>query len=643
MWTLSTLPDDTFALLLQVLPSTAVLALWKCGCPSLTRKLAQNVTKIELSDKIWHTTSRWPKLLSELSNLEHLHLYHDFAPLYIDSYELSQQIKLLSPKLRSLSLQGLDVLEALCNFADDTGTVIYTNYPRGSSGWMDFGSMFPHLESLTVFETARRQISYECSEVAALPDTITELRLNEFSLSKEEHLSLAVLPRNLEIFNTIVSIAYTGSLDSLYSQAPPNLRIIKADTKEPSLSKLPRSIEKFHAAIPTLDPTIASTLPQGLQELKIDSVFQSGDQWTLLLPSKLTTLELGLFSTLSRHHIVNLPKSITRLHCTEIEWTDFDASEKSDSFWPTNLLELSSSSSTNPTYALLPRTLKTLKLNVEQSGPISNLPPGLTDLSVSSAETLQISIPLPPKLQVLGFATRVYFKWLKEKDNTLLFPPSLRSLTLQTRSRSLPTSDVLESISVLPGLRELRISSWSWETLDQLPRSLTSLHLGLIASDTMITDYEKDMFANMPSNLESLTIGRTEPMEDRTFSARSFQTLPNLRTLNVLQVAPFPSSVLRHLPKDMWSLYIDLERLEDEDSAFLPQNAMDIYVGEARSASDMIALPHWPLLCIRPTYGDSLVRLPKDHPATIRLENATERKKLFPDPRVIITLPTQSD
>lgn len=641
MWTLSTLPDDTFALLLPFLPSTDVLALWKSGSPQLTRRLAQNVIRIELSDRIWHSTSRWPKLLSELPNLEHLSLFRDFAPLYIDSYGLSQQLKLLSPKLRTLRLSALGVLESLSNFADDTGTVTYTKYPRGSSQWMDFGAMFPRLESLSVYETARTNISYDSSDVAAFPDSITELHLNEFSLTKQEHLSLAVLPRNLQIFNATISIDYEGSLDTLFSQAPSGIRSLGLSDVIPSLTQLPRTLERFAGLYGEFDPTAAAELPSGLQELRILTIGSFEKPWTLSLPLNLTTLQLSPSATLTRQAIECLPKSITYITSPRLDSRSFGTNEKTDSVWPPSLLRLETKCSDPLICALLPTTLTTLTLSLEEESTLSKLPPGLTLLAVTCLKRLHISVPMPPKLSTLSLATHVDWKWLQEKNETCLFPPSLTSLKMLTKSRSLPTDEVLKSISMLPSLKVLEISSWSWETLCKLPRSLTHLELGIIASDTEITDYEKDLFADMPPNLNFLTIDRSEPMEDKTFSERSFATLSKLQRLSVIQVAPFPSAVLRNLPTSMQSLHIDLESLKDEDAVFLPPNATDLYVGESRSPLDLFALPHWPLSCVSAIYGDSMVRTPIDHPSRTRSAIALERRKLFPDPRVIISLPSE--
>lgn len=154
IWNLASMPSEFLSLLLSGSCSHLALMLWKCGDTVLNTKLAHSVLEIDLKDKMWTSTSRYPKLLSSFTKLRYLSINRNGAPLMASSKDLSVELQKLPPTLLTLKIAGREAEEAFYNHAPEwtreNPAYVTVNYELGPSQLIDLQRIFPKLNTLEI-------------------------------------------------------------------------------------------------------------------------------------------------------------------------------------------------------------------------------------------------------------------------------------------------------------------------------------------------------------------------------------------------------------------------------------------------------------------------------------------------------------
>lgn len=222
MTQLAQLPGDVLAhILLGRDVSFSVITLWKTGNTLLTATLANSITYVNLKDIERTSTSRWPKCLSSLQNLQYLTINRSSGYLMGSEAQLSTEIRQLSPKLRLLCIESLDAVKAFFNYANG-GSVIETLYDKGLSRLFDIQATFPALETLHAQGVDRGEpSSFPAQDLCGLPDYLTFLYLPPTLQVDPSHL-----PRRLQAIDTSITFRSSDSqrtFTSLVACLPPSL------------------------------------------------------------------------------------------------------------------------------------------------------------------------------------------------------------------------------------------------------------------------------------------------------------------------------------------------------------------------------------------------------------------------------------
>ena len=149
---LTTCPSEILAQIIECAGSHNIISLWKCGSYTLNAKIASGVRRIDLKDTSGLNRSRYPKMLSCFTKLEHLSviLGHE---LLMTPQSLSVTLQQLSSTLLSLHLSSKDIDLAVLQYAptssESTPELEYLQYgDRVSPSWL--GTKFPHMTSLSI-------------------------------------------------------------------------------------------------------------------------------------------------------------------------------------------------------------------------------------------------------------------------------------------------------------------------------------------------------------------------------------------------------------------------------------------------------------------------------------------------------------
>ena len=132
--------------------SWLIFKIWLCGDPILNEKLAQGLTyvRLEANGEIY---PKFPRLLSKLRGLRYLSIRAS-KRLKEKPSDWPMIMSSLTGSLETLKLCFPGSLLSLTNFGPDSPTCpsvpIYTDYERGSCEFIDMGSIFPRLHTLTL-------------------------------------------------------------------------------------------------------------------------------------------------------------------------------------------------------------------------------------------------------------------------------------------------------------------------------------------------------------------------------------------------------------------------------------------------------------------------------------------------------------
>lgn len=649
-FSLAFLPVEVLGLILPEERSFLVLDLLKCGNRTLAFKLMGMVTHMDLEDKRWHTTSRWPKLLSSLPHLRSLSVNRGQGFLMATPMDLSYEIRALPPSLTALKLVANDVPAA---FRDYSPQSAYTNPKQGTSpqtdaktAYLPLDKLFPSLTSLHL------DPPISVSDSSSLPSSLIELGQPSYFLGISKRPKN--LPKQLERWNT-----------SLFSTVNSDLCMAELKALPPSLTEIsffcgaPPTKEQWKAMPPTLKvcrsnaPSIfnlplARALPPKLAHYELsyidmDSFNAANTSWANELPRELETLIFSEpfddslpIATLDASSLASLPPTLTSIEgCFNMDW---DSIESTCRFgWPLPSL---SSLSYFPTLALpeirdwtlyniLPSHLTSFEAPIRHKKTFEKtvLPRSLTRLELSLLSEGDENIieewpELPPALRHVRLESKKTFVL---SSSLLRLPPHINSLDLQTRICDAHRNDHFEGLA--HSITKLKVMAWRWEWFSILPPHLLHFYCTLISSHGYGSDLEVDPFRKLPSCLEALTIKRTaDKIKIRLVSHLS--SLNQLKTLDIASEVIFESAAIRFMPKRLSSLDVVLESLEEGDIAHLPPNLTHLSLGNGLELQDKVRSfsagankPPW-------VFGGGVIP-PEGHP----LHLASKRALQYPDPR----------
>lgn len=669
MFRLPNLPVDILVTILSYKDfSHHVITLWKCGDRLLNDKMAKYVTSVDLVDDSWNSTSRWPKCLSQLYNLRSLSISR-LDGLLMGAPALSQELRLLSPKLKCLKLVSNDAVDSFKNYAQDGVSLIETQYPRGASTLFDLSKYFPELETLSV-ECQREGFgtcSFSSEDYNALPDTITMLN-NSGDTTPTFTSPLSRLPPNLKVFNFWIPEF------SEYSELPRNLIEIgrgQIDSAEEMLG-LPRSLVLSRLST-HWDYDISKAVPPNLVRFTIaaidlSSFYAHRMHWAEALPKSMTELEMdeGLLDSTA---ISLLPRSLTSLTAT-ISWEILEHEPQLPQ-WPPNLAHGSlypcithaQSHLWPPKWAELEfESWSTKPVEYDEDGYIVN-GDNEQDDDVEQAES---DVQLKPLASTFPHATsiRIAHYW---RDNSKSFPISdfpanLTQITVHSRRSKVAAPISLlsafpasvrdlnidinmddfneseyNSFMLPPHLTKLQIDHWRIAWFPKLPPTLTEAYLGELADFDKNTPTDIDITQTLPSRLRILDFHCDNFERGEIYEGKFGYTLTHLVSLYIAGTIAYSSSLLRSLPRSLTSLMLPLKRIDEVDAPFIPPNLHCF-----RILDEQFDGRHDYLVDLAPEGIEDQLIWPREphyiERRKARVAAARERSALYPDPRTVKSL-----
>lgn len=582
------LPASVLGLI--VANSYIVVPLWKCGNRLLHSKLVEGTQDVSLVDKMRHSTSRWPKLLSHLRNLRKLHIERPFSYLIYDHDAMAREVQSLSPLLEYLTIRCKDVLTA---FVGPSIPPTLRHYPHGTSSFWSIRDRFPSLRSFDIGPSA---VGFTWSDWPAFPDSITELSCCGKPLPLSRN-SLSITP-----------------------------------------SSFPPHIANWKLILSTWNPSEAHLLPASTVSLSFGSLESSTSSpslqhWTAPL-ERLTHLH-----TLSiTRHCINvdslrlLPPTITALTLNVLEENSFliAASEGTlKSSWPDALKSLSfqGSSMLNQLCYHLPRHLETLGWDVEETAgfDLSVLPRSLTSMRLIPLHYSLVPYAIPPMLTQLE---------LIQAPQQHAGPPSDAPSHPAHDANSTHSGSHVSSIPLfnLAWLTRLRLKDWSWHDFAKLPRTLTSLSIVIITGYSSSMDPAEDWFDSLPRGLVNFELIKSVETPLPVLSSNSFHHLTSLNSLWIRSTSLyFNANILKNLPRKMEAIEIGLDSMTEELTQYLPVTYVSSsYRLNQHGWSEL--KEHWPLHANAP-WCLSLNGMGGEWDA--RIAAAWKLQQQYPDPRIL--------
>lgn len=572
------LPKDILGQVLSYWDSSYLLIpLWKCGNRLLNSKLASGVQYIDL---IHYSglLSQYPLLISELTQLRHLHLKSPFI-IMGNGLEWPDQLFKLPRTLETLSVESADLPHSILNVSHKSTASVFLPLKASIP---TFRHLFPRLSTLAL----DGQIEPFLLE---LPFALTSLTVPSLDSSCDLPI-ISILPRTLRFLNSFVKVRFmpstTDSLKAAWISAPPDLEFITTlewTGLDTDLTWIPRSLLigdlqyvniVFREAIKSDSPhwrQIFSTLPPRLEQLKmprlpLQMVLQGlSTDVASLLPRTLKELHINALNLAA---IRLLPSSLTKLTLSaDTDWKMDDVGANVPLFPPTlqTLLILLPHPDIG-ILKLIPSTLTSLRL-ITSSDNGSNfdldlLPPNLTYLEILLTKTIQLQNNWPKRLSNLRLVNTGSECQMNHNHFDLLLPSSITSLRLYG---SAPAAyDVTDAL--FPNLRTLNVEDWHTRLSSRtLPRSLTKIS---VSEFKLLIDDENernDYFATLPSSLAEFVVLTMEGLKQP--SSASFSSLPRLSKLQIDTSVVFPTAVLQNLPGGIRDVSLGLDSPDDVDYA----------------------------------------------------------------------------
>lgn len=634
---LAVLPADVLGQMLSnKSASYLVINLWKAGCRALNAKLALGVVYMHLTDKSWHSTSRYPKMLSSLHNLRYLSIHRKKGSL-MPAVMLSKELQSLSPSLRTLRLVGKEVLDAMLNHASDgklsPTLFVKTQYALGESRLWPMSSVFPHLETLKLKDGESN--SFPSLDFAGLPSTLTKLSLSAYFLDDSHNLRL--LPRGLLNLDCKLKLKnFDAPHHEDLEHLPPNLtKLRKLDylVHPNDFYRLPRTLKldmrsrnlRFDYALARLLLPLTQAII--VSEVDHESFRANNMSWCDDLPRELTSLAIQDGGTLPLETISQLPRTLETLVVdTHLDTGVAEGKEVHDFTalsWPPCLTALNLAGIMIPwefmkilpetivdlkvmgtapfESAFVPRSVRSLELSVRERNFLLAIPPGLPNLH--RFVTIQAGLGLD--LEQLELPASL--------TDLQVIMPSPEYLYTMKSPKALP-----------PGLKNFFASNWlsDWVSL------LTGLPLERLALFNLIpplaSPISPDILTQLPPSITKLEIERARNV---TFSPRSFAALPALVHLAIGACETLPSELVRYLPKKIKIIKLATKLIDPEDAPFFPRHITQW----TRLHGASINLP-----CLQEIFGMDFIQAQVSRRERLfdRFVEAQRISTLYPDPRV---------
>lgn len=590
--TLSLLPPDLLKLFFNNCEhSNLLLRLWKCGNALLNSKLATAITRVDL---VQHglIPLPYPRMLSNFSKLRDLSIKAPSGDLPSPGYEDLVKLPLC---LESLLIHTVPFL----GDSSPKSTV-----PRFFSHIKNY----TNLVSLIVRQHSEFEVKIAASNavLSSLPPSLTHLAWPVILNNPKEPLFMSLLPRSLTSLDTGV-ILNVGGHPSMpeamrvdWAQAPPSLLVItrmRVSSVGDDFSWLPRTLTSCDlgtvriAALPTLPPLL----------LKV-AVYCPNDSsrrssWASMLPKGVTSFALVTeYQTgieLLARDILDLPPGLKSIECDfrdgykEALMSALPPGTDIRSIWPHKLETLRSKSFrfTVDSLAPLPRTLTELNLDGTHDGE-------------SNFEDASL---FPPLLTSMTLRLDCY----DQDDRYTEFDVS--SLTNLTNLDASVFSSVWKCP---PGLTRLRLAEYLFESVEDLPQSLTELDLSNVSLEFMRG------ISALPPRLKTLKlqncleVGYTSLQPSNIFS-----TLKELETIDIPpQNLQFRSNVLRELyehNKCLKRLRLNLQDLKSEDIPFIPPQLSQFEPNCRIDWLSPVLSQHWPMACLTASTNLNLNSMPE--------------------------------
>lgn len=595
----------------------------------------------------------FPRLLSSLENLRHFSVSSSIPRVYRlgTAHSPRRELLELPPSLETLEVSSLDSELFLIDLPVETMGIgggydvdwsahaIETKYERGTSKMINLGALFPKLSTLSLkgADLALREgdlTTFQNEDFAALPDTLTKLGWTSIWANNTDAKLWWHLPRSLteldaKVLDSDGIIDLTNRFNPNSFSCLPHLASIGAYVNKNSAATvhLPQTITRCETTI-SKNPVGIRALPVSITSKVIISRFESPttqSPWTAFIPAHLTTLKIKNSEMLG-DHVSQLPWTLTDLELknTTLNWNLISTMADSGvSFWPVNW-KLTKLALTNIrrleaySIVLLPKTLTDLYLesrygfehDTEDDDELriagSDFPPIL--------ETLRLDLDLILSLKPATRSLPRTLKYLECDGRNLsiaslsLLPDSLTFLQFlgpghndddgDEDSDGNDDSDDKASGSGAPPrlpsqLRSLYIDSWSFGSLDALPRSLTVFNIN------RFTDFrvpQSDPFSALPPTLTALKVEKLpETRYPYRFPATCFSTLQQLESLHFApDDAAFPDEVLKTLSRKLKTLNLRIDSLTSKGAAFLPPRLVSTDFGYKITWTPEI-VGHWPM------------------------------------------------
>lgn len=573
---LQTLPSEVLGLILGYEDcSYFLINLYLCGSSLLSRKLPSSVRQLrleEILDRVDLATSRAPQLLSTLRCLLCLDIT-SAKSLVPSSKSLLSLLQGLPKTIETLSFHSLDAQSIDACFLNPV------------PGAAMISQALPRLTSLSLKGYGSFQDFYGFQ---SLPSTLTFLAIDNVSITESYVPVMAALPRSLVRLEARIDVLWdcdaagVESIKADWLQSPPNLKYIShlfvTDIPPPTTQWLPQKI--FFGSVNSESSDRLSVqqsyLPTGIHSAVL--IITHEPNWETFLPAGIESLTMSAWDTVEVQPPL-LPISLRTLDLANSWSLHFDITDDSNEnadFWPPRLSDLHISQTWyDVDLEHLPRTLEHLSLQLSLSSPTVNaskFPPNLTSLSLATCYYRSLyyiygSFPATlTSLDIRSSEMTVGASASKATFELISRTTSLRYLSIAAPNDVIRAGD--EPWPLPPHLTSYNVSCWHSKWISSLSASLTNIEIGTLHING---ESSTKVFENFPSSTTSLIVadiawGQTPVL----FSPVSFARLPHLRTLSISKIAQFPSSVLRHLPRNLRSLQICFDSLKDEDKAFIP-------------------------------------------------------------------------
>lgn len=613
--------------------SHAVILAWKCGDRALNAKIARHVDIIILEDKKRFSTSRWPKMLTELHNLRILRIHRagHLAPVEI----LSSEVSKLSNTLIELEIRCVDALGAIFTFESENDFQAVHNcqdFMLSDQNCWNIGMRFPNMRKLVL----QAPICEHDTEGSSRPYLLADF--HQFSAfcqvlpSTIEHIDLNAILAEADLELIPASLTHIGATGWDFGQSlPAQLEHLDVCLQSlPLVWNLPNLKNLYLRR--TYETSLYDTCIEDLRielSLGLPAVLQT-DWW----PKNLQKLHIPVIATTS--FLRSLPRCLDELSVSSIDWTDFvvylhlaeDRQIALKSIWPHRLRILSVAMGMHSRPKILeylPSTLEVCErmtigrdINAELKSPLSSgkwtyLP---------SIHTMQLSCGyltfpkgIPSSLTKLEVTI-----WTESAMKIDFSSTNIRTLGLQLQSHKMH-SPVMR---LQPHHRKLRFLLSN--LVSNLPKKLERLHIHFDAGDDGFDWTSSDAWSMLPPTLVKLHITRSDPLQNHFEPWR----------LSGEQILPF-------LPKHITDLNVTLNDLQALELLSMPcRDNLNVFTmnyaqgcGLFSIESDDLFKTAWPPNAVsKPgTYWlDSNKRLFFDQ----RKYDLEERCKLYPDPRTII-------